>query len=50
MHIKRSLIGIGQNIIQETFEINTENTGETIIENAENDLYNLSNTGSAERK
>ena len=50
LHIKRSLIGIGQNIIQETFEIHTENTGETLIENAENDLYNLSNTGSAERK
>jgi len=50
LHIKRSLIGIGQNIIQETFGIHTENTGETLIENAENDLYNLSNTGSAERK
>ena len=50
LHIKRSLIGIGQNIIQETFGIHTENTGETLIEKAENDLYNLSNTGSAERK
>ena len=50
LHIKRSLIGIGQNIIHETFENNTENTGESLIENAENDLYNLSNSGSAERK
>tara|TARA_B100000579_G_scaffold385268_1_gene356255 strand:- start:1622 stop:3127 length:1506 start_codon:yes stop_codon:yes gene_type:complete len=50
LHLKRSLIGIGQNIIHDTFETNTENTGETLIESAENDLYNLSNTGSAERK
>ena len=50
LHLKRSLVGIGQNIIQETFDVNTENTGDLLIENAENDLYNLSNTGSAERK
>ena len=50
LHLKRSLIGIGQNIIQETFQTNVENTGESLIEHAENDLYNLSNTGSAERK
>ena len=50
LHLKRSLIGIGQNIINDTFDTNTENTGETLIENAENDLYHLSNTGSAERK
>ena len=50
LHLKRSLIGIGQNIINDTFETNTENTGENLIESAENDLYNLSNTGNAERK
>ena len=50
LYIKRSLVGISQNIIQETFDTSTENTGETLIENAENDLYNLSNLGSAERK
>jgi len=50
LHIKRSLIGIGHNIIEETFETNTENTGESLIESAENDLYNLSNTGNADRK
>ena len=50
LHLKRSLIGIGQNIIQETFDNGSENTGETLIEIAENDLYNLSNTGSAERR
>jgi len=50
LHLKRSLVGIGQNIIQETFDVNTENTGDLLIENAENDLYNLSNTGNAERK
>jgi len=50
LHLKRSLIGIGQNIIHDTLETNTENTGESLIENAENDLYNLSNTGSSDRK
>ncbi|MBT5213996.1 MAG: replicative DNA helicase [Pelagibacteraceae bacterium] len=50
LHLKRSLVGIGQNIIQETFDNGSENTGESLIEIAENDLYNLSNTGSAERK
>ena len=33
LHIKRSLIGIGQSIIHETFETNTENTGETLSPN-----------------
>ncbi len=50
LFLKRSLVGIGQNIIQETFDINTDNTGEDLIENAENDLYNLSNLGNVERK
>ncbi len=50
LYLKRSLVGIGQNIVQETFDTNVENTGENLIENAENDLYNLSNLGSSERK
>ena len=50
LFMKRSLVGIGQNIIHESFDTSTENTGEMLIENAENDLYNLSNLGSAERK
>ncbi len=50
LYIKRTLVGIGQNIIHDTFDTNTENTGELLIENAENDLYNLSNTGNTERK
>ena len=50
LHLKRSLIGIGHNIIHETYEIDTENTGESLIESAENELYNLSNTGNSERK
>ena len=50
LHLKRALIGIGQNLIHDTYDTNTENTGEALIENAENDLYNLSNTGSSERK
>jgi len=50
LHIKRSLVGIGQNIIQETIENSNEVEGNDLIENAENDLYNLSQSGSAERK
>ena len=49
LFIKRSLIGVGQSLIHETFDQNTENTGETIIEKAENELYNLSNLGNTER-
>jgi len=50
LHIKRSLINIGNTIIQDT--INNENNleGVNLIENAENDLYNLSQTGNSERK
>lgn len=50
LHIKRSLIGIGQNIVQETITNNTDVEGSSLIENAENDLYNLSQTGNADRK
>jgi len=50
LHIKRSLIGIGQNIVQETLTNENELEGLGLIENAENDLYNLSQTGNADRK
>jgi replicative DNA helicase len=50
LFLKRSLVGIGQNIIQETFDTSTDNTGDVLIETAENDLYNLSNLGNIERK
>ena len=50
LHIKRSLIGIGQNIVNEAFENEDELDGSDLIENAENDLYNLSQSGNAERK
>jgi len=50
LHIKRSLIGIGQNIVQETIENNNDLEGEDLIEGAENDLYLLSKTGNTERK
>ena len=50
LYLKRSLIGIGQNMIHETFDTNIDNTGEALIESAESDLYNLSNLGSSERK
>ncbi len=50
LHLKRHLVGIAHNIIQET-STNTKNlNGENLIENAENDLYLLSQTGNADRK
>ncbi len=50
LHIKRSLVGIGQNIVNEAIENSEELDGTDLIENAENDLYNLSQSGNAERK
>ena len=50
LYLKRNLIGIAHNIIQETSD-NTENLeGNNLIEKAENDLYLLSQTGDADRK
>ena len=48
LYVKRNLVGIAHNIIQET---NTNNNSivENLIENAENDLYNLSQTGNSDR-
>jgi len=50
LHIKRSLIGIGNNLIQNTISNEKDLEGLDLIENAENDLYNLSQTGNADRK
>ena len=50
LHIKRNLVVIGQNIIQETVENSNDLDGSDLIENAENDLYNLSQSGNTERK
>ena len=50
LHLKRSLIGIGKNIIQDTISNEEDLEGINLIENAENDLYNLSQTGSSDRK
>ena len=50
LHIKRNLIAIGQNLITDT-SINEDNEdGIELIERAENDLYQLSQTGNTERK
>ncbi len=49
LHIKRNLIGIAHNIINETNNKSDEVSGENLIENAENDLYLLSQTGSSDR-
>ncbi len=48
LYIKRNLIGIAHNIVQET-NSNNNILAENLIENAENDLYNLSQTGNSER-
>ena len=50
LHIKRSLIGIGKTIVEDTIANEEALDGTDLIENAENDLYNLSQTGNADRK
>ncbi len=50
LHLKRNLISIAHNIIQETNNKDENLDGENLIENAENDLYLLSQTGEADRK
>ncbi len=48
LYIKRNLVGVAHNIIQET---SSEDNilAENLIENAENDLYNLSQSGNTNR-
>ncbi len=48
LYIKRNLVGVAHNIIQTT---SSENNilAEDLIENAENDLYNLSQSGNTDR-
>ena len=48
LYVKRNLVGIARNIINET-NSNSDKLAENLIENAENDLYNLSQTGNSER-
>ena len=50
LHIKRSLVGIGHTIVSDTISNEDGKDGVDLIEDAENDLYNLSQTGSADRK
>jgi len=48
LFVKRNLVGIAHNIINETKSDNNK-LAENLIENAENDLYNLSQSGNSER-
>ena len=48
LYVKRNLIGVARNIIQETNSNNNE-SAENLIEIAENDLYNLSQSGNSDR-
>ena len=50
LHIKRSLISIGNEIISNAAENEKDLDGKSLIENAENSLYNLSQTGNIDRK
>ena len=50
LHIKRNLISIGQNLISDTTQNEENSEGSELIEKAENDLYQLSQTGNTERK
>jgi len=48
LHVKRNLIGIAHNIINESSS-NVNELVENLIENAENDLYNLTQSGNSDR-
>ena len=50
LHIKRNLIAIGQNLISDTTQNEENSDGAELIEKAENELYQLSQTGNTERK
>ena len=50
LHIKRSLVTIGYEILESANNKNEENDGNDQIENAEKKLFNLSEKGSFERK
>ena len=50
LHIKRSLISIGNEMIHNTIENEEDLGGTSLIEIAENNLYNLSQTGNIDRK
>ena len=50
LHIKRSLISIGNEIINNSIENKEDFTSKTLIEHAENNLYNLSQIGNIDRK
>ena len=50
LHIKKSLIIIANEIIQDTIDNDENAEGLNLIENAENNLYNLSQTGNTDRK
>ena len=48
LYVKRNLVGVAHNIIQEA-NSDSSKTAENLIENAENDLYNLSQSGNSDR-
>ena len=50
LHIKRSLISIGNETINIAIENEENLDGKSLIENAENSLYNLSQIGNIDRK
>ena len=50
LHIKRNLLSIANSIILETNNKSENIESSILIDNAENDLYNLSQTGNADRK
>jgi len=50
LHIRRSLLSIGYEILQSAHNKETENDSDVQIENAEKSLFNLSQKGAFERK
>ncbi len=50
LHVRRNLIGIAHNIIQDSNAKTEDSDGQSLIEEAENELYLLSQTGNPDRK
>ncbi len=50
LYLKRNLVGIAHSIIQESSDSDNHQDGIDLIENAENDLYQLAQSGNTDRK
>jgi replicative DNA helicase len=49
LHLRRQLIGLGEDIVNEAYDQNVEETAGNLVESAEQRLFQLSQTGDAKR-